>query len=171
MSSPNSFKAFSASSFAFVGSRFNSPAPFPVAPSAIFFASSSTAALVSATAKIADSIGIATEKLGGLRYAADLAGTSNDQLDKNLVKMTKSIGEMIEGAGAGGDALSKLGLNTRAFFDLTPDQQFSKIADKINDLSTSAEKATTASDIFGRSGVQLLNTLSLGSEGLAASNC
>jgi hypothetical protein len=117
-----------------------------------------------ALAKTSDALGIATEKLASMRYMGDLAGVSAEQMDANLKKMTQSLGEAAQGGGAAAKTLEALHLDTAKLVQLSPDQQYLAIADAINGLGTQAEKAAAANDIFGRSGVNMLNVMAGGSE-------
>ena len=53
-----------------------------------------------AIVKTADAIGISTDKLQELRFAADLSGVSVDKLDKALLGFSKRVGEARAGTGA-----------------------------------------------------------------------
>lgn len=117
-----------------------------------------------ALAKTSDALGIATEKLATLRYMGDLAGVSSEQMDEHLKKMTRSLGEAAQGGGAAAKTLAMLRLDTQQLIQLSPDQQYLAIADAINGLGTQAEKAAAASDIFGKSGINMLNVMADGSE-------
>lgn len=123
---------------------------------------------IDAIAKLSDRTGIATEKLIGLRRAAELTGVSAEVLDSSLEKMVKRLGTInLKGGGAAKAALDNLGLSAERLARLTPDKQFGLIADALRQLPTPAEKAATAFDIFGKSGQQLVNLLDTGSEGIA----
>jgi len=117
-------------------------------------------------AKTSDSLGITTEKLAGLRFAAEQTGLSTEGLDKALSKMVRSVGEAERGTGVAKDAFKELGLSAEELGQLTPDQQFLAISDAISKTKTSTDKATLSYQIFGRQGVALVNTLELGADGL-----
>ena len=121
-----------------------------------------------AMAKTSDALGIATGKLATLRYMGDLAGVSAEQMDINLKKMSDSLGAAANGGGAAAKTLENLHLNARELIQLAPDQQYLKIADAINGLGTQAEKAAAANDVFGRSGVNMLNVMADGAAGFSA---
>jgi|GEM_PF-3313097 len=121
---------------------------------------------IDATAKLADRLGTSTEALQGLRHAAELTGAGGANMDKAIEKMNRSVGEAIEGPSAASDAIKRLGLNINDLVGMDPASQFSIIADATNKLSTQSEKASVSADIFGRSGLALVNTLALGSAGL-----
>lgn len=119
-------------------------------------------------AKLSDEIGETPEKLTALSYAADLSGSSTEVMNKSLEQMSKRIGEAIKGTGEAKDYLDRLGLSTQAFYSLSPAEQFKAIADATGNLATQQEKAAAANALFGRTGIQLINTLALGSQGLTA---
>jgi len=126
----------------------------------------STLKSIDTLAKVSDSIGIATEKLVGLRFAAEQTGLDVEGLDKALIKMVRSVGEAERGTGVAKDAFKELGLSADVLGDLTPDKQFLAIAEAIAKTTTTTDKATLSYQIFGRQGVALVNTLDLGAEGL-----
>ena len=123
---------------------------------------------IDASAKLADRLGTTVGALEGLRHAAELTGAGAGGLDKGIEKMTRSIGEAVDGPSAAGDAIERLGINIDDLVGLDPATQFGIISDATNRLGTQSEKAAVSADIFGRSGMALVNTMKLGSEGLGA---
>jgi len=119
-------------------------------------------------AKSSDKIGIATEKLVGLRHAAEMSGVSSDKLDQSLVKMSRGIAEAANGTGKASEYLERFGLANQAFFNQTPDQQFAQLADKINTLGSQQEKAAASAALFGDRQANMLNVIADGSAGLNA---
>lgn len=120
---------------------------------------------IDVTAKVADRLNVTTESLIGLRHAADLAGSSSEGLDDALDKMVKSFGSGNKSVAA---TVSVLGLQLDKLKNKSPDQAFIDIAEAISKIEDPAKRAKTATDIFGRSGQKLLNTLMLGRGGLEA---
>lgn len=118
---------------------------------------------IDATAKLADSLGTTTEALIGLRHGANLAGASAEVLEGALSQLQKRIG-----TGAAAKALERIGLGGNALSGKGPAAQFSMIADGIKKLSTAEARAAVVTELFGRSGQQLLPLLSEGSAGLRA---
>lgn len=119
-------------------------------------------------AKISDKLGIATEKLAGLRHAAELTGVSSATMDTALEKLNVRMAEAATGTGLAVKSFDALGISSEELVKLSPDKAMGVIADKISRVENSAQKAKIAYDIFGRSGVGLINTLQGGSEGLDA---
>lgn len=117
-------------------------------------------------AKTADKLGITTNALAELRHAAELTGAGADVLDNGLVKMVKSISEATTGTGIAVNALNELGLSAEALNSLSPDKQFSSIADAMKDIQNPADKLRLTFQLFGKEGTKLVNTLADGSNGL-----
>ncbi|PID95840.1 MAG: phage tail tape measure protein [Alphaproteobacteria bacterium] len=138
-----------------------------LAGGAIFGLASSTARLGDDVAKTADKLGIGIEELQELRYAAERSGVATSAFDTALEKMTKNIGLAMEGTGAQKDALDALGISAANLATMSPDEALGVIADRLQRVETQAEKAAIANDLFGRSGIGMLNMLREGSTGLA----
>ena len=122
-------------------------------------------------AKTADKVGISTDALQKYRYAADLAGVSNGELDKAFDKLNKSIGETIsDGTGAAFDAFTQLGLQA----DLASgklrgtEPVFLAVADAISKVKDQSQRAALLADLFGRSGTKLAVLMKNGSVGIKA---
>lgn len=137
-----------------------------LAGGAVFGLAASTAELGDNVAKTADKLGIDIEALQELRYAAERSGVATSAFDTSLEKMTKNLGLALEGTGAQKDALDALGLSAADLVSKSPEEALGIIADKLQGVETQAEKAAIASDLFGRSGIGMLNMLRGGSEGL-----
>lgn len=117
-------------------------------------------------AKTSDKIGIATEKLSALRFAAEETGAGTATLDAGLERMTRRVSDAAIGSGAAVDALNELGISAASLNQMSPDEQFKTIADSLGGVALQSDKARLAFDLFGRDGVSLLNTLAIGKDGL-----
>lgn len=124
--------------------------------------------LVDSLAKTADQLSITTEELAGFRLAAQIGGASTEVLDKSLAKMLKTIGDAEVGLSTATQAFSDLGLSSENLAKLPTADAFKLIADRIAGVEDPSKKTRIAMDIFGRSGVKLINTLNAGSESLEA---
>lgn len=120
------------------------------------------------TGKAADRLGIATEKLLGLRYAADLAGGGAEGMDKALQKMQVNLGKAAALGGETAEVFTRLGLDIKKLSGMTADQQFYAIADAVKEYGTSADRAAAVTMIFGKSAADLTNLIAEGSDGLRA---
>lgn len=137
-----------------------------LAGGAVFGLAASTASLGDDVAKTADKLGIGITELQELRYAAERSGVATGAFDTALEKMQKNLGEAAGGTGAAKDALEQLGLSASDLIELSPDQALGLIADRMGEVGTDAERAAILTDIFGRSGVGMINMLRGGSKSL-----
>lgn len=122
---------------------------------------------IDALAKQSDQLGIATEKMAALNFAAGLAGVSQEQLTQAIARQQRVIADANQGLASAARALQRLGLSAQELRNLSPDQQFRVLADALNGLENQTERTALAQEVFGRSGAALLPLLSRGSEGLA----
>ena len=128
-----------------------------------------TMTAVDAVGKLSDRIGIATENIITFRHAAVLTGAGVAVLDKSLETMVRRLGEADKlGIGEAIDGLELLGITIKDIQKLTPGEAFIEIAERIQGIADTTEKAVIAYKLFGRQGVTLLNTLNLGREGMEA---
>jgi len=123
---------------------------------------------IDAMGKLSGNIGIATDKLAGFHLAAELGGVSAALMDKSLIKMTRSVGQAGQGLSTQVRAFAQLGLTFDDLKNKTPSEQFEAIADGMTGIATASERAAVAADIFGRSGVELINILGGGAAALQA---
>ena len=115
--------------------------------------------LIDEMAKLSDRVNITTEDLAAYQLLVELNGDTQENFTKSIEKMTKSIGEAARGVGTGKEALADMGIEVSEIINLNAGQQFEVIARAISQYENQATQATLASDIFGRSGVKLLNTI------------
>jgi len=115
--------------------------------------------------KMSDRLNIATEDLAAFHHMAQLNGESTEGFNKSIEKMTRGIGEAERGLGTAKEGFKDLGINVEALKKLDAKEQFLTIADSINKLDNQTQKASIASDIFGRSGIKLLNSINQGRAG------
>lgn len=114
----------------------------------------------------ANKINIATDELQALRFGARLTSVTNEKLDTSIVRLSRSIGEAIEGNKEYADTFERLNLNAGELSRMTPDKQVRAFADALSQLQTPAEKVAAAQQLMGRSGADLLPMLNQGSRGL-----
>ena len=107
-----------------------------VAVTGLAYMTSRAMSSIDATAKLSDRIGITTERLAGLRHAAEITGAGAATMDKSLQFMAKTLGEAETGIGEGKQALEKLGLSLDALLGKRPDEQFALLAERVSSLAT-----------------------------------
>lgn len=109
--------------------------------------------------------GMSAEELSELKYAADLSGSSIENVERSVVKLSKSLvnakpGDTIDRILAG------LNLNLAELLEMRPADQFTLIADRISQMSTATERMATATALFGKSGAGLLTLFADGARGI-----
>lgn len=124
--------------------------------------------LVDAITVTSDKLGIATDKLVGLRLAAELSGQSVKNMELGLQRMTRRVAEAAQGTGEAKKAIKELGLNAKDLVKLSPDLQFAKIGDALEGVALQADKVRLGFKLFDAEGVGLITTLKGGSAALRA---
>lgn len=109
-----------------------------------------------AIGKLASSTGLAHEPLQVLTRLADYGGVSAESFGDAIQRMSRSLGDASNGTGTAGRALERLGLRLDMLLGMSPAQQFIRIASAISEISDPAQRAATAAEIFGRSGMKLI---------------
>jgi phage-related protein len=109
------------------------------------------------------------EQVSGLRGAMQLAGVNADDTTAAFTRFQKQLGNTIGDAGATAEMTKKLGVSfTDATGAIKPMSEILPgLADKFKDMPNGAEKTALATDLFGRSGAQLIPILNKGSDGMA----
>jgi hypothetical protein len=120
--------------------------------------------------EISQKIGVPTDVLSGLNYAAKLAGVATEELQAGLVKLTKFQADAAQGSKENvrvfetlGIAVKDAGGNLRNTSDL-----FRDFADVFASLKDGPEKTALAVKVFGKAGAELIPLLNEGRSGLAA---
>lgn len=131
-------------------------------------------ALVQSTANAGDAIqkmalrtGISTEALSEFKHAAELSGSSIDDVEKSVKRMQKMLFDAEKGLSTSKDALAALNMTFEDLEELSPEEQFNKLSMAIADIESPSKRAALAQEIFGRAGTSLLPMLAQGSKGLA----
>lgn len=121
-------------------------------------------------AKTAGKIGVGTDALQELQFAAERSGLSADAMSNNLEQLNRRLGEAVDGTGELKKITDQYGIaildsagKTRKAEDVLGD-----IAELIAETGDAAEKTRITYNAFGRSGVGMINALKGGREGLAA---
>ena len=116
-------------------------------------------------------LGIGTDALQELSFAADQSGARIENLTTGLLLLNDKVGDaLINKTGESAKAFEKYGISLRnASGEVkTADELFSDYADRIGEAKTDQEKLTIAVDAFGKQGRTLLPLLKEGSSGINA---
>lgn len=119
-------------------------------------------------AKTAQKVGITTDSLQELRYAATLSGTTAADFDAALLQLNKRIGDVNGGVTQAAETLGKLGFSMADIRGQKTDELFKQIADRIGSVRDPMERARIATELFGKAGQQMLPVLTTGAAGLTA---
>jgi hypothetical protein len=118
--------------------------------------------------KLSQKVGIGTEELSKLQYAADLAGISSGELTSSLSRLTKGMSDATQGTGEALKGFQALGINVknadgtlRSSSDVMGD-----VADAFAGMEDGAGKTALAISIFGRAGANLIPLLNGGRQAI-----
>ena len=124
-----------------------------------------------ALSKSAQKIGVTTEALSRLKYAADFSDVSLEQLTGGLGRLSKTMLDVAGGSkGPAATAFKALGIAvTDAAGNLrNSDAVFADIAARFAQMEDGSTKTALAISLFGKSGAELIPLLNSGADGLAA---
>jgi hypothetical protein len=113
-------------------------------------------------AKASQKIGVSTEALSALNYAASQSGVSFEGLQTGLKKLNQQLADVDKGTTEAAKAMRALGVTGAD----SPQQAISKIADAFASVPDSAQKTALAMAIFGKAGADLIPMLNAGAGGL-----
>lgn len=120
--------------------------------------------------EVAKQLGVSTDALQSFRYIATQVGVEQDEMDKGLSKLTRTIGEAVTGSGKAADLFDRLGISVRDSTGQVKSAEaiLPEIANAYNRLGSEAEKSALSAEVFGAKLGQKLNpALELGAQGIA----
>lgn len=120
------------------------------------------------TANAADRIGITTDLLQELRFAASQTGVPIDKLETSLERFTKRIGEAASSTGAAAKTYQGLGVSVLEADGSLRDTGavLNDVTDALAAMDSQAERAAAATALFGREGVGMTLLLDRGAKGI-----
>ena len=121
-----------------------------------------TARSIDQLGKVSLKLGIATEQLASLRFAAEMSGVATNTLDMALQRMTRRVSEAAIGTGEAQGALKELGLDARALASQEPHKIFIKVVEALNKVKGESDKVRLAFKLFDSEGVGLLQLIKQG---------
>jgi hypothetical protein len=119
-----------------------------------------------ALAKTASKIGTTTEALGGLRYAAEIAGIETRTMDMALQRFTRRTAEAAMGTGEAKGAIKELGINANELNRMPLDKRMVVLANAFENVKSESDRLRLAFKLFDSEGAALVNVLSQGGDGL-----
>lgn len=117
----------------------------------------------SSLGEVAQQLGVTTKDLQVYRYAGTQVGIAQEDMDKSLAKLTRTIGEAKAGSKAQATTFRELGIaiqdaNGRVY---TAGEVIPKLADALARIKDPATRARIETELFGKAG-QKLDTLLAG---------
>lgn len=124
----------------------------------------------SSLGEVATQLGVTTSALQQYRYMATQVGIEQDDMDKGLSFLTKSLGKMSVDSDAATKSLGKFGFTQQDVAKLskmTAEQALPFLADKYAALTSVTEKSALAAEVFGsKLGPKMQTLLEGGSKGI-----
>lgn len=119
-------------------------------------------------AKLAQSANISVESLGGIGYAASLAGSDLEGVAQSFGRLNIKIAEAARGEKEASEAFNALGISVKNAAGQTrnADEVFKDIAAAFASYADGPEKAALGNALFGKSYQALLPLLAGGADGL-----
>jgi TP901 family phage tail tape measure protein len=144
---------------------------FSLAAGGVFAFVKSNANTADLIAKTADKLGVGIESLQRLEHHAELSGVANTALHDSLRFLQNGAGEAARGMGAAKDTFAALGIAVTDGNGKLKDAEslMFEIADAMTRSEDPAARVAVAQDLFGRSGVDMINALKGGSQAMKES--
>ena len=118
--------------------------------------------------KIAQRTGMGSEFLSALSFASQQTGQDIVTFEKTISRMQRTIYDAGRGLSLPNEALADLGLTLADVENLSPEEQFKLIAQRISQIEDPTKRAGVAMSIFGNSGRKMLPLLNDGANGINA---
>lgn len=122
----------------------------------------------SSLGEVAQQLGVSTRDLQEYRYAATQVGISQEEMDKSLAKLTRTLGEASAGAAKPTAVFEQLGIDiTDASGRIkSAGAIIPEIADALAKIPDPAARAAVEVALFGKAGQKLETLLSGGAKGI-----
>lgn len=131
-------------------------------------------ALAKSTADYGDSVndtsgylGISTKALQEYYYIGKLTGVKMEDMNKALSKLTVNLGKADDSKGLQ-QTFAELGLSLAEIKSAGPDRSLDVIANAVAKITDPTKRAAIAVELFGKSGIKMVNVLAQGGDGLDA---
>lgn len=118
--------------------------------------------------KTADAAGVSTDFLQKFRFVTERTGVATSVADASLGRFVRRIGLATTGVGAAAKTYKMLGISLKDNEGNIKSQEviFNEVAQAVDNLSNSTQKTAAISQIFGRFGLRLVNTMKGGSDAI-----
>lgn len=114
-----------------------------------------------------DQLGVTTDSLQGLGYAAALSASNLEEVEQAMQFLQRNSQEAAQGNKDLAKSFKAMGVSTKELKNGVPvDELFEKLADVMQKTTNPAKRTALAMQLLGRSGAKLIPLLSQGSAGL-----
>jgi hypothetical protein len=134
----------------------------------LFATAKTTADAYDKFSKLNDRLNLSTEFFSKMSVASESAGTSFDSTVSAIQAFQVQVGEASKGAGTANETLTELGISIyKANGELkNAEDLLPEVADGLAGMSNATLRTESAQKLFGEGGLQMLQILKDGSEGL-----
>lgn len=116
---------------------------------------------------LGERVGITSDAVQELGYAAQLSGVSAEEMQVSLQHLARGLQEVAtKGGGGAATALQQLGISFQQLKGESLDQNLELIANRFQRMPDGFKKAALAQELFGRSGAALIPLLNRGKDGI-----
>jgi hypothetical protein len=121
-----------------------------------------------AMGKMSQKLGISTQELSKLEYAAKLSDVSIGELQGALTRLTKGMSDASQGTGEAREAFKALGIQSQNSDGSlrSSSEVMADVADRFAGMADGANKTALAIAIFGRSGANMIPMLNGGRDAI-----
>jgi ABC-type transporter Mla subunit MlaD len=155
-----------------LGNIVKAAAAAAAAVAGIFAGVKRTADVVDNIADTAASLGMTTQRLQEMAYAAQLSGSSQEEMAQALVFLNKNMGEARRGSKEMQQAFANAGVSMKDLSTMDAGQVMEKIADtfqRVGDAGNNAgKKVELSTTLLSRSGYRMIQMMNGGSAGMKA---
>jgi hypothetical protein len=119
----------------------------------------------SSLGEVSEQLGVTSEDLQIYRYAATQVGLSQDEMDRGLQRLTRTLGEAQLGSKKAGEVFEALGVDIRTASGAmkTTGEIIPEISQALSKIPDPARRAAVETQLFGKAGQQLDTLLAGGS--------
>lgn len=109
--------------------------------------------------KLGTRLGVSTNFLSELQFVAERTGQTFESVTKSIERQVRRVGEAAEGNKTYAEAFRALNLEAARLRELSPEQQFSLILQRLSEIPNKTEQVRIAFNAFGREGVSMLQAI------------
>lgn len=117
-------------------------------------------------AKTSTRLGINTDALQKLHFAAERSGVRIETMNMALQRMIRRVGEAGIGTGEAQGAIKELGLDAEKLAKMAPEEMFLKITDAMNQVENSGDRVRLMFKLFDSEGVALKQVMDEGADSI-----